>query len=128
MTPEKEQKLIENFPLLYNKDEDFSIQDGWYDLVYQLSEELTDLYGKLFELDVFFEGNDCVFPVVAQVKEKFGGLRFYVNWANDDIDKVIREYEDGSLQVCEFCGNIGKVRNGSWIKTRCDACQQKHLT
>jgi hypothetical protein len=59
---------------------------------------------------------------VAQVKEKFGGLRFYVGAATDEVHDAINEAEAKSFETCEQCGAPGKPRDGGWIKTLCDSC------
>lgn len=57
---------------------------------------------------------------VLQVKEKFGGLRFYVDSAPAHVLDVIDECEAESLTICEACGRPGKLREGGWLKTLCD--------
>jgi hypothetical protein len=63
---------------------------------------------------------------VVQVKEKFGGLRFYMGRSNDTIRALIQAAETSAEGVCEYCGAPGEVRSGSWLKTRCDACEVQH--
>jgi hypothetical protein len=58
---------------------------------------------------------------VLQVKEKFGGLRFYVGEAPPAIHEAIRAAEKASYTMCENCGAPGRVRGGSWMRTLCDA-------
>lgn len=58
-------------------------------------------------------------PIVVQVKEKFGGLRFYVQGATDEQYALIRFAESMSYRVCDVCGKRGKPSNDGWIKTRC---------
>ena len=55
---------------------------------------------------------------ISQVKEKFGGLRFYA----DPYLDAINDIEDRSLTVCEDCGQPGEPRSGGWIRTLCDGC------
>jgi hypothetical protein len=60
---------------------------------------------------------------VRQVKEKFGGLRFYVNCKTEDaedIDRRIGIAAEESFRTCEICGQPGKLREGSFIKTLYD--------
>jgi hypothetical protein len=57
---------------------------------------------------------------LAQSKEKFGGLRFYIPSANDELHTIISKYERKSYDVCEKCGKEGQLRKGGWIKTLCD--------
>ena len=64
--------------------------------------------------------------MVTQVKEKLGGLRFYVGAATDDVWKVIDAGEAESLKTCEDCGQPGETRPLGWILTLCDACFMKH--
>ena len=56
-----------------------------------------------------------------QIKEKFGGLRFYIGGGSDEIHKRIQEAESDSLKTCERCGRPGKQRNAGWIRTLCEA-------
>jgi len=63
---------------------------------------------------------------VHQVKEKFGGLRFYVGGVPsavaDEVYDTIDDAEAESLRTCESCGKSGEPRGGGWIKTLCDEC------
>ena len=56
----------------------------------------------------------------SQVKEKFGGLRFYTNGYTDEIGAMIRMAESMSYRTCEVCGNPGHSNNYGWISTLCD--------
>jgi len=57
---------------------------------------------------------------VLQVKEKFGGLRFYVIGGDDDLYAAISEAESKSKTICEQCGAPGELRKTGWWKTLCD--------
>lgn len=59
--------------------------------------------------------------VVCQVKEKFGGLRFNVDEADEELYDFIGEMEVRSFGICEVCGAAGKEREGVWLKTLCTA-------
>lgn len=124
MKKELENKLKKKFPSLYKNlyKENTCMQwgiecdDGWYDLIYNLSSEL-DGWCKQNELQVN----------AAQIKEKFGTLRFYFNSANvftDDqykeISSIVDKYEKLSGTVCELTGNVGELKvKGYWYKTLC---------
>jgi hypothetical protein len=63
---------------------------------------------------------------VVQVKEKFGGLRIYLDnapyWLYDMTDLVERL----SYHICERCGEEGKLRtNRVWLKTLCEECNNE---
>ena len=79
------------------------VGEGWKDLI-------ETCFNTCVENDV------CV----SQVKEKFGGLRFYVGSADPAVFDVIDECERLSYTICEQCGKPGKPREGGWIKTLCD--------
>jgi hypothetical protein len=58
---------------------------------------------------------------VIQVKEKFGGLRFYINEGTDEIHQRIGEAELESMKTCEITGKLGKLRTDiGWYRTLCD--------
>ena len=63
---------------------------------------------------------DMPYPVVYQVKEKFGTLRFYM----DGYDEAISAYEDFaeamSARTCEECGCPGELRTQGWYRTLCN--------
>jgi hypothetical protein len=65
---------------------------------------------------------------IGQIKEKFGGLRYYVDSFSGDTelaDKLVRAAEDVSFKICEDCGGPGdrsSTNKGFWIKTLCPRC------
>jgi len=92
--------------------------DGWYDLLDDLCKKLTDLIMQLDEDDrKNFEAD--------QVKEKFGGLRFYMTCSTDEMEELIVEAEHLSERTCERCGAPGEIRGEGWIMCRCDACHNQ---
>lgn len=92
----------------------FEHGDGWYQLVDELFEKLSNF--KVVRL--------------AQVKEKFGMLRVYIDGVDHSISAkvydTISEYEEKSGKICETCGEEGKMRGGHWIYTACDKCDEKY--
>jgi len=59
-------------------------------------------------------------PVAVQVKEKFGGLRFYVHAATDKHHSYISFAESMSYRTCEDCGAPGQTYTDGWHTTLCD--------
>ena len=58
---------------------------------------------------------------ILQVKEKFGGVRFYVGSAPDEVHRAIEAAEDKSIATCELCGAPGSVIcHSGWLMTRCE--------
>lgn len=92
-----------------------SCDRGWYPLIVRVDERLADL-------DPGY--------AVHQIKEKFGGLRYYFQRSDgvaksvrDAMATVVRAAEIESDRTCERCGRSGRprVRQG-WHKTLCDVC------
>lgn len=67
-------------------------------------------------------------PIKAvQIKEKFGGLRFYTDSTTDMQHGAIAMIESLCERTCESCGamkNVGKTTDG-WIQTLCGNCVDK---
>lgn len=61
---------------------------------------------------------------IHQIKEKFGGLRFYIGQGSDKIYDLIDDYEQKSYTICEDCGERGHPRRDGWIRTLCDKCAE----
>lgn len=84
----------------------------------------------LFGIECGFGWNCLIEPLVRrcrregvrieQIKEKFGGLRFYTVACSDELQAAIDDAEGLSYTICEECGEPGKRRDGSWIRTLCD--------
>ena len=94
--------------------------DGWKCLIDPIFE-----YIKNYNEDKKEEDKIIIF----QIKEKFGGLRFYVDNGNEELHNMIDKAEEESYKVCEFCGSkedVGQTANG-WITTLCHNCV-KELT
>ena len=81
------------------------IIEGWREI-------LESLYD-----DLVFLGWDTE---LHQVKEKFGGLRFYIGHGNDAIFYRIDEAEAMSLRTCMVCGKPGELRGTRWLYTSCE--------
>lgn len=82
-----------------------SVGPGWKDILTRLIEDLETLG---------WNGQ------ILQVKEKFGGLRFYINGGPKGVHERIVQAERESYDVCERCGQPGKLRPIDWWKTLCD--------
>ena len=99
----------------------FDVCPGWVDLVWKCHRKLVDVVPDY---------------KLVQVKEKFGGLCFYVTLnAEADTGKareIIRFYEQMSYETCEECGTTVDVSTGTldgsqfgWVRTMCDPCRLK---
>lgn len=84
---------------------------GWANIVQPLIDKATEEGRKIY-----------------QIKEKFGGLRFYTDGASEELAKMIRDAELLSFKTCEYCGEPGEERDSGWIKTLCDKHHQERET
>ena len=64
--------------------------------------------------------------VIDQIKEKFGGLRFYYSGGDEQIHGMVRMAELWAGRVCEKCGNKGERRHGGWVRTLCDTHEAEY--
>jgi len=75
----------------------------------------------------FCESYESSHPKAAQVKEKYGGLRFYMTLSNNEIRNLVTEAEVLSKKTCEFCGAEGSLRRDGWWHTLCDSCNKDKI-
>jgi hypothetical protein len=122
MNKEHTETLIRRYPNLYknvggdprqtNMAFGFACGDGWFGI-------LDELSAKLEKLGV----------VAAQVKEKFGTLRFYTepmaSEVADEAWELIDAAEEQSKVTCELCGAPGTLRGGWWLQTLCNQCDKE---
>lgn len=84
------------------------VGEGWHQII-------RDLEAQLNELDPNY--------TLQQVKEKFGGLRYYAQITDPAgftrFHTLIDAAEAKSFQTCEVCGEPGLAIAGGWIKTLC---------
>jgi len=86
----------------------------------QVFEQLTTAHDKCIAA---FEAAKAKIPKIAQIKEKFGTLRMYMDY-NEDTDSSFRKIDEYaelmSTVTCERCGNVGETYHMRWHKTLCD--------
>ena len=63
---------------------------------------------------------------ITQIKEKFGGLRWYDNGGPieiyDELQDIIEEYEEKSFLICAVCGAPATKVSQGWYYPFCDEC------
>ena len=133
MTPQKERLLFETFPRLYaNRSKRFSPMehgvccgDGWYELLWKLSEKLEPLVVAFEQRDS--DGAPC--PRVIEVCERAGELRFAMAPATlvtDAMSSAIADAENEAVNTCEMCGSKGRYRVvQASFQTLCDECMRE---
>lgn len=84
------EKIVPEYP------KSIDVDEGWYQLVIDCDKELTaiDPHYRIF-----------------QIKEKFGGLRYYFHPSQSDTSKamneVVSKYEAIAARTCEATGGSG---------------------
>jgi len=126
MNKKLEMKIVKKCPLLYR---DYggdpkktcmafgiAVGDGWYKIIHDLSIKL-EWWIRTWKMKA----------KAAQVKEKFGLLRFYMKDGCAEMNDLIQEAEALSAKTCEECGKPGKktVNDMGWIQTLCPKCKGK---
>ena len=89
-----------------------SVGHGWLQLIHDCIKDIIKL------------GWD---KEICQAKEKFGGLRFYINSGSDEVFARIAKAEGDSYTICEVCGSTEDVDMTShgWMRTLCAKCDEK---
>jgi hypothetical protein len=135
-----EQLVRDNPELFENGECEFSVGNGWYNILSALLSIITsDLSQAGYQVKYYKENaaNDAdgsklaaaeakeqaakdALPTILQVKEKFGGLRFYYSGGNERLSGAVSMAEAIANRTCEVCGRPGERRGGDWIQTLCD--------
>lgn len=91
--------------------------DGWFQLLWDLCLELEQL-GVPEDFEIY------------QIKEKFGGLRFYTSGSSIEAYNAVEQAEKRSYEICEECGSTEGVTVAAprgWITTKCAECRAKQM-
>jgi hypothetical protein len=102
--------LVADFPEMFADAFDVSVPNGWYSVVWECCSAIHEVAPE---------------TRIAQVKEKFGGLRIYLDTeSTDEIDALIQLATYQCNETCQDCGKPGWLhRKGGWLATRCEACR-----
>jgi hypothetical protein len=106
-------QMEERFPKMFAESYGgFAVGEGWWPIIESLCASIQG--------HIDWKKGECPQVTVAQIKEKFGGLRFYYDGGDEQVYGMVRMAENWAAHACETCGAPGKSRNGGWIKTLCD--------
>jgi len=126
-----EQKILKKYPLIFRQKDlpmtqtcmcwGLDVGQGWHKLIDTLCASIQGY------IDANAKHNPNIHQVEAvQVKEKFGGLRFYTNGEDEVIHGMIWFAEQLSNYICEDCGTMDNVtQSEGWITTLCEKCRKK---
>lgn len=121
---------------------------GWSNIIESLKSMIDNtLYNANYAIP---QKKNQLNVLIHDIKEKFGGLRFYVSfhcetrligeeipegsrmdmWKTyiSEIYGAIHLAEILSMKTCEFCGAPGVLRKEHhWWKVRCDDCEKEYV-
>jgi hypothetical protein len=117
------QQIRARFPRVFQeRDLGTFVEPGWWPTIISTCEQLTALLDQHPEVVVH----------TAQLKEKFGGLRWYVDIKGPAPDEVycqirelLKQANVSTSKICEVCGEPGELRHGGWSKTLCNEHDRK---
>jgi hypothetical protein len=115
-------RMEEAYPKMFSEPYGgFAVSQGWWPIIEILCSNIQA------HLD-WKNRESLIVPqvVVEQIKEKFGGLRFYYQGGDEQIHGMVRMAEAWADTACEECGAVGKRRSGGWIRTLCDVHEAEH--
>ena len=137
MSPENDKKLCEKYPKIFAQRGGsmletcmfwgLAVGDGWYDLIDSLClclQHHADNAPLGTKPETYGWSEDAQ-AVAAQVKEKFGSLRFYTDGGDAVTYGMIQLAEVLSARICEDCGNKATVRTKGYIRNLCGDCVDK---
>lgn len=125
--PPDDMDILERYPALFGLapgakrltliNSGFACGAGWYPI----------LDGLFAELETIRQEDILTGLKVIQVKEKFGGLRVYVDGGNERVHARIALAETEAAETCEGCGgpSPGVRSHGGWLGNLCDSCVRK---
>jgi len=128
--------LVKRFPFLrpqcgwtinmryWPKGYTYKYEETWLDVI-------PDVWRKDFGISLCKELKDEIRRShlsdykITQVKEKFGGLRWYDEGGNEVTTKIIQKYEQRSRDICAICGQPATKVTHGWVRYVCDSCYDK---
>lgn len=123
MNAENTRKLLQRFPDLFDREHPkrgFECQDGWFGLIYRISEELEEYLNQASCTDAL--------RIIA-VHQKMGGLCVESHGGDEAIQQVIQAGEQRSLNICELDGEPASalcVCAPHWFRCLCEKCAELH--
>ena len=131
--PNDEQKknymLIKKYPFILPKNNfDLGLSND-YNFNYTILDHMPNGWRTKFGAKLLKELKEAILEYkedflyeyfVSQVKEKWGGLRWYDYGSTERMRKVLDKYSKISYKICIVCGKKGKIDKGySWVMPLC---------
>ena len=134
-TIEENKKLIEEFPFLLPRSRFFDKVPNNYDYSYTELDNMPEGWRKAFGIEMckeikaeLLKHNYLNDYRILEIKEKYGGLRWYSGPTLKDSNllDIIHKYEDLSFKICIDCGKQAEYISKGWISPYCKNCKKIH--
>lgn len=130
---EKNKLLVEEYPFLLPRNVFTDELASEYDYEFTWLDEMPETWKNAFGLKMCQELKEVLIKTnslndfrIQQIKEKYGTLRVYSNFINDEIERVIRKYEEMSMMFCIKCGKPTRWISKWYIAFLCDNCKDEN--
>lgn len=131
-------EMLEKYPKIFSQPfGGFEIGEGWYQIIRSLCENIQSRINSVEcyrNYLILKNPHNIPLPepieqvVVEQIKEKFGGLRFYYTGGDEKIDGMVDMATSWAEHTCEECGSPGVNRAiRGWLTTLCDVHYNERL-
>lgn len=123
MTPEREEMLFSAHAGVLDRSHvargRLEIGDGWFELLDSLLRTVASSVRQ----------GHAPATKVSQVKEKFGVLVVRFDEPSNPLLNGLRLFaHEMSFRVCEICGAPGRLTPPPWLRTRCAAHMNQHVS
>ena len=131
------EELVEKYPWLKPRNEWTGEELKDYDYEFTLMDDIPEGWRIAFGDKMVQELDDLLKKYnirdeyrILQIKEKFGGLRWYdTGFPKEGYDEYmewLHKYEDLSFETCINCGKPAKYFTKGWIVPICEDCAKKY--
>ena len=131
----KNKQLVERYPFL--KPHNYYcgyLETDNYKYDYTLLDEMPTGWRKRFGLimcemirEALLKDNLLEEYRIDQIKEKYGSLRWYDSYGNEETSKIISQFEYISEHTCIVCGKLDvKMINNGWMVPLCEKCNNRN--
>lgn len=77
----------------------------------------------LKEIKTQLKKDKCLYSWrITDLKEKYGSLRLYSNFASVELQNIINKYDDLSYETCIRCGEPAKIITDGYVLPYCEHC------
>lgn len=123
------QELFKSCPSVFDKDRGachrLECDKGWFSHIEKASRKLEEINRQI--------PLEAQRVVAAQIKQKFGGLRYYYHLPDgfpkelvSQVRDVMNEAHTACDTTCEWCSKPGKLdQSKGWLLCLCEECTEK---